>query len=271
MEPVATTFPYTVSDAQKKSYEEKGYLIVNDLLSAEDRANLAQWVAEIRDMPPTKGMWMQYYEASTVTGEKQLCRTENFTPFHDGMCSIVRGKKLMGTLSQLIGEQVVLFKEKINYKQAGGGGFPPHQDAPAYVQLGQVSHITAMLAIDNSTIANGCLYVVPGSQNAGILPQNADGSISTEWCATQEWAPVECKVGDVLIFGSYIAHKSGTNTTDSSRNAIYLTYNAASDGDKRELYYDEKRKLFPPAADREAGKDYSEGAKIYNLATPIID
>ncbi|EFA82004.1 hypothetical protein PPL_05239 [Heterostelium album PN500] len=269
MEP--QTFLYTISEEQRKSFNESGFLVLKDLLTEEEKVNMVAWVKEISELPPTKGKWMQYYEDNLVTKEKQLCRTENFTPFHDGIRSIIKGEKLMGTLAQLIGQPVLLFKEKINYKQAGGGGFPAHQDAPAYVQLGQAHHITAMLAANDSTVANGCLFVVPGSHNpAVILPQKeSDGSITDEWCDQHQWTPVECQVGDVLIFGSYIAHRSGSNNTNSSRNAVYLTYNAECDGDKRDLYYDEKRRLFPPASDREEGKDYSIGAKTYNLATPI--
>lgn len=72
-----------------------------------------------------------------------------------------------------------------------------------------------------------------------------------------------------MIFGAYLAHRSGENKTDNSRQAVYLTYNAASEGDLRDHYYTEKRKLFPPSYEREEGQDYSEGATIYNLATPI--
>ena len=31
------------------------------------------------------------------------------------------------------------------------------------------------------------------------------------------------------------------------------------------------RREFPPENEREAGKDYSEGAKVYNLANPVLN
>lgn len=62
----------------------------------------------------------------------------------------------------------------------------------------------------------------------------------------------------MLIFGAYLAHRSGDNNTDQSRIAVYLTYNAAREGDMRDHYYNEKRKLFPPSYEREEGKDYSK-------------
>jgi len=48
-----------------------------------------------------------------------------------------------------------------------------------------------------------------------------------------------------------------------------MLFTALSEGKFRDGYYREKREKFPPENEREPGKDYSEGAKIYNLATPI--
>ncbi|CDS05333.1 hypothetical protein LRAMOSA07862 [Lichtheimia ramosa] len=271
---IQNTTPYKLTEEQLKSYHEQGYLLIKDFFSEEEHAELNSYCQTFKQWGEEKGKWMQYYEVHTKTGEKQLCRTENFTPFHDGMRGYVKSQRLLDVLQKLHGEEYVLFKEKVNYKLPGGGGFPAHQDAPAFVQFGQSSHMTVMFTIDPTTDANGCLEVVPGShKNAferGILPQEKhDGSISVDWCKQQEWVPVHCKPGSVLIFGAYLAHRSGDNNTDQSRIAVYLTYNAAREGDMRDHYYDEKRKLFPPSYEREEGKDYSEGAVIYNLATPI--
>lgn len=71
------------------------------------------------------------------------------------------------------------------------------------------------------------------------------------------------------MFSSWLPHRSGTNTTPNSRRALYVTYNGKNDGDFREDYYKEKRLHFPQKVERDPNKDYSEGAKIYNLATPI--
>jgi ectoine hydroxylase-related dioxygenase (phytanoyl-CoA dioxygenase family) len=50
--------------------------------------------------------------------------------------------------------------------------------------------------------------------------------------------------GDLLWFDSYVPHHSGTNVTDTSRRALYLTYNAASAGDFRSTYYEDKEATF---------------------------
>jgi hypothetical protein len=54
-------------------------------------------------------------------GQTVLCRTENYVNFHAGLNSVLRGQKLLSLLKQLSGEDMLLFKEKINYKLAGSG------------------------------------------------------------------------------------------------------------------------------------------------------
>jgi ectoine hydroxylase-related dioxygenase (phytanoyl-CoA dioxygenase family) len=86
--------------------------------------------------------------------------------------------------SALLGDQAVLYKEKINYKLAGGAGYAPHQDAPAYrfVDI----HLSCMVAIDDSTIENGCLEVVSGAHQA-ILPMDDQGCIAAPVVAGMNW------------------------------------------------------------------------------------
>jgi ectoine hydroxylase-related dioxygenase (phytanoyl-CoA dioxygenase family) len=53
-----------------------------------------------------------------------------------------------------------------------------------------------------------------------------------------EFVNVLCDPGDLVIFDSYIPHRSGFNTTDESRRSVFLTYNMESDGgDCHSRYY----------------------------------
>ena len=73
----------------------------------------------------------------------------------------------------------------------------------------------------------------------------------------------------LLIFSSYLPHRSGKNTTQNSRRALYMTYNGESDCDYRKKYYEDKRKNYPPENEKDPKKDYSVGSKIYNVGTPV--
>ncbi len=98
---------------------------------------------------------------------------------------------------------------------------------------------------------------------------NSDGSIRTDIDATLKWHPTDCYPGDVFIFDAYAPHRSDINTSKDTRRNCYLTYNALSIGSHREDYFAKKRAEFPPEIERDPNKDYSEGAKIFNVANPI--
>ena len=131
-------------------------------------------------------------------------------------------------------------------------------------------HITLMVAIDDADLDNGCLHVAEGGmQKQGLLKQNKDGSLDSELCETLDWKPVPCKRGDIILFDSYIPHFSHRNRSARSRRALYVTFNRASQGNRRQDYYQDKREKFPPECERDPNKDYSQYAGIYNLANPI--
>jgi ectoine hydroxylase-related dioxygenase (phytanoyl-CoA dioxygenase family) len=141
---------------------------------------------------------------------------------------------------------MILFKDKINYKLANGNGFHAHVDYHAYSHMGEISHITANVAVDEANIANGCLQVVPGSHKTNIEFSNG-GRISSSWEDAHEWVYVPLGPGDVLLFGSQLAHRSEGNNTDKSRTSLYATYYMAKDGDDlRQKYYTHRRSVFPP-------------------------
>lgn len=256
--------------------DSDGYLHLTDFFTAEQKAQILNEIKVIESWPEAVGKWMHYYEPHVSTGEKILCRMERVVPYSQVLSSFIREGPLPQLLSKIMGEPVVLYKDKINFKLPGGGSFLPHQDAGAYTGQGQKNHITALIAIDPMTLENGCLDIASNEkqiwQQRKILPTTDRGAIIKEWVDRLEWKPLTMNLGDILIFGSYIPHRSGPNLTSKSRRGIYLTYNPISEGgDKYEQYYQDKRKHFPPPNERETGKDYSQGAVIYNLANPIFN
>ncbi len=247
----------------------QGFII---LRAAEHRlvnsAELQTWTHEVRDLPREKGKWMPYDEI-TPDGERQLMRTENFADYHPGFSSLLNGDALRGILFQVTGDEMLLFKDKINYKLPRGNGFAAHLDAPAYDHIGEIEHTTANLAVDPATIANGCVEVVPGSHRMNVELAEG-GRISEAWENSHEWMPVELESGDLLIFGSHLAHRSASNKTSKARSSVYATYHMRSDGeDLKERYYIDRREAFPPDHERIPGKDYGAGVKRYAFAAPF--
>jgi hypothetical protein len=261
---------YHLSNTQKSFWEQHGFIMLTDFLSNECKNHLKSWCDELTSWPETPGKWMKYFETN-AKGERQLCRVENFIDYHQDFHTLANGKPTLNLIGELMGEPAVIFKEKINYKFPGGGGFKPHQDAPAFISFQQRFHITMMVAIDDCTLENGCLQVVmDGANTPSIFAQESDGSIKKEIVDTFTWSPLQCRSGDVILFDSYLPHYSETNLSKHPRRAIFITFNRFSEGGaKRSAYYQDKRDKFPPDCERDPNKDYSAGAAIYNVANPI--
>ena len=261
--------PYVVSASQLESYAQDGYLILRDFLTDDHTVSIQRWSSEIYGWPNEAGKWMPYLE-TRADGTLGLCRTENFVDYHAGMTSLLRGYRMRSVLEQIQGEPMVLFKEKINYKEAGGsGGFDAHIDAPAYQHAGVLKHLTVNIAVDAANSQNGCLQVVPGSHKLTV-PIDSNNCIEKSWEDSQEWIDANLNAGDVLVFGSFLAHRSGANNSDKSRAAIYATFNAVSDGgDMRKAYYEKRRKEWPPTFERQQGERYDLGAKLYGFGSPM--
>ena len=163
--------------------------------------------------------------------------------------------RLAEAAAALLGGPVVLFKDKINFKEPGGAGFEPHQDQQAGWSAYAPLFVTALVAIDRSTLQNGCLEMADTRRLTRLIGE--------------EWAPLTAEgmqdlpllaipndPGDVLFFDSYAPHASKPNLTDRARRLLYLTYNLAREGDHRRRYFDDKRASFPPDVERVPGREY---------------
>ncbi|KAK5127772.1 hypothetical protein LTR85_004888 [Meristemomyces frigidus] len=171
------------------------------------------------------------------------------------------GEELTGILGQLTRDDMLLLKDKINCKLAGGNGFGAHLDAPAYDHIGQIEHTSANIAVDAAALANGCVELVPGSHRMDVKLA-AGGAISKRWETEHNWLPVELESGDLPIFGSHLAHRLASNRTSKARASLYATYHRVADGhDFRSRYFVDARENFPPEHERILGKDYGAGVK----------
>jgi ectoine hydroxylase-related dioxygenase (phytanoyl-CoA dioxygenase family) len=224
-------------------FEKTGWLLVSTL-DDEGVRELQRWVDDIASWPDDGDGWLHHREMTDAG--PQLCRSENLIPFHAGLCALLTTGPLLETAGALLGEPAVLYKEKINYKLAGGAGYAPHQDAPAYPFID--IHVSCMVAIDDSMAENGCLEVVSGMHHE-VLPTDDVGCIRADVVDALQWDPVEVRAGQILWFHSRTPHRSGPNTSSVARRALYPTYNAASEGDMRADYYRTKVAEFAASAE----------------------
>jgi len=244
------------------AFDRDGFLVLSrarvwDL--EKELPALLKAVDEMDSWEDAPGKYMKYYEvrkSGPNAGQKILQRIENFTQFSPVLERVLQTGKVVDMCSDLFDEKSILYKEKINFKLAGGDGFLPHQDVAAgWWMYGQSLHISMLISVDASNKENGALEVVRGQHRQGILGEPWK-EVPQTLVDQYKWEMVSTQPGDVVFFDSFVPHRSAPNTSSSRRRILYSTYAKASEGDFRDRYYADKRKSFPPDCERDASKKY---------------
>ena len=243
----------TLTDRQVADFDRDGCVFVAAGFDAPDMARIEGWAREVAALPEAPGRHWVFHEKSLKDGETDLInRIEYISPFHAGFAELTR--VLKGPVAQLLGEEAVLFKEKINFKMPGGDGFEPHQDAQAGWNAYAGNFINVMVCIDAATVENGCLEVAPGQHRRGLLrgmePLTEDDMVGMKF----GFFPTE--PGDLVLFDAFVPHRSRPNMTGTMRRMYFATYNRASEGDHMAQYYADKHESYPPDIEREPGREY---------------
>ena len=248
--------PAVLNAEQIAAFRRDGFVEVKGLFGAAEMSAITAWTDEAQNWPETPGRHMMYFEDSlTDEGKRILNRIENVLPYHEEFRALATGPKMQGVCAQLFGEPAILFKDKINFKLPGGGGFEAHQDVQAGWARYASLHITVLITIDRTTVANGCLEVAAGLHDRGLIGSEWEPLTDADTGAAG-YVAIESEPGDAIFFDSFAPHRSGPNTTDRARRVLYFTYNRLSEGDHLAQYYADKRASYPPDIEREDDKEY---------------
>ena len=244
-----------LSDAQRSEFEGRGWTAAPGFFSPEEASEITRWTEDLTARPEVPGAHMVYWEKSLLDPAARVRqRIEDFCPVHPGFDALVHGRLLRAS-AELMGGPVVLFKDKINFKEPGGAGFEPHQDQQAGWSVYAPLFVTALVAIDAATVENGCLEMADAPRLTALAGSEWT-PLTAEEVSAFPFVSVPTRPGDVLFFDSYAPHSSKPNLTDKARRLLYLTYNPAADGDHRSRYFADKRASFPPDVEREPGREY---------------
>jgi predicted HD phosphohydrolase/ectoine hydroxylase-related dioxygenase (phytanoyl-CoA dioxygenase family) len=281
-----------------------GYVLVRGWLSAAEIAAVQQYAREYVPSLPDALVHHTYErrglpangEGKEWEGEVVPSRTEFFAHVSDGDVSGIGARLLLartpaGAHSRLAelcatlrgGRPQVLYKEKVNYKLANGtGGYSAHQDFyHNFASTGERTTLipdgdvcVCMLAVDNIDDGNGCPQVAPGWHTRGPMSFGAGCAVNGGHPVVDEaalpWTSVLLAPGDVLIYGNLMPHKSGPNSSDRDRRALFSIY---ADEEKagsrvRDLYYSfegANRRARGSAADQGRSNMFFTGAPVLRV------
>ncbi len=132
---------------------------------------------------------------------------------------------------QLCGEGMTVDFDQLLAKQPGRDDavFGWHQDQAYWIDTDDRRTATCWLAVDDSTLENGCLQFLPGSNHEPVRPhrplhgdRSESHTLVTDLRPDDVLRPVPIRRGDITVHGEGILHGSGGNTTSDSWRRAYI-------------------------------------------------
>ena len=233
---VQTTF---LTDSQKKSWNESGFILCKELISEEDCKQINHEVSEIihsiikkedefshayggdgkiaiREMKPNE-------HAKTIEDEmSKLFRIHSKGIFND----IIKREEVINPLRDILGENIDCFLSQFIFKNPGAWGQPWHQDS-SYFNFNKSPQVGVWIATSEATLENGCLVILPGSHKEPLHEHLTDERPGANYGYTEikdhdfsNEEPLLLEKGDVLFFHSFLMHKSYDNKSSERRTAM---------------------------------------------------
>jgi phytanoyl-CoA hydroxylase len=132
---------------------------------------------------------------------------------------------------QLCGEGMVIDFDQLLAKQPGRADavFAWHQDQAYWIDTDDRRTATCWLAVDDSTIENGCMQFLPGSHHQPVRPhhplhgdRDTSHTLVTELRPGDVVVPVPIARGDITVHSEGVLHGSGGNASTGSWRRAYI-------------------------------------------------
>ena len=233
--------PNMLSPEQVDAFWRDGVVVAEDAVTPEQLAALRAvfdgWVEESRAHAEDYG--------ETVDGRARfdlqpghspetpgLRRVQSPEEVSDVYAGVMREAATVDMVADLIGPNLRFHHGKVNSKLPGTATQVKfHQDFP-FQPMSNDDIITCLLFLDDVTLENGPLEVVPGSHRGPLYSHwhagRFTGAVADDVTAevAQKAVPCTGKAGSVCLMHSSLLHGSAPNLSDGPRTLYITTYYA---------------------------------------------
>lgn len=219
-----------LTQEQINSYNENGYIGVEGVLSEEEvialRRVTDEFVEKSREVTEHNDIFD--LEPGHSPEKPQVRRIKSPCLYHSVYDQTLRHPNILGIVGQLIGDDLRYNGHKLNMKYPEfGSPVEWHQDWAFYPHTND-DLLAVGIVIDDMTVENGALMVIPGSHKGPTLDHHQNGAFVgavTEPDFTPDGAvPIEIKAGGITLHHVRALHGSAPNTSDKPRRLLLFQY-----------------------------------------------
>ncbi len=219
-----------LSPAQIEAYRDQGFLVVEDFL---DPMELDLWrrmteegvAARLAESPHLYNQNNpEDYYAQVFTQAIKL------RDVHEGMRQLMDDPRLGKMAAELAGvEGIRIWHDQALIKPPFGNATAWHLDNPFW-SFSSPDAISIWVALDEATLANGCLWYLPGTHRLASFEPTPIGANQRDlFKIYPEWLEIEpvatpCAAGSAVFHNGIVAHGAGANMTHRPRRAMTCAY-----------------------------------------------
>ena len=227
----------TSESSRAERFDRDGFVVVPDLIRAEDCDRLKAEARRVLDTLGRPGASVHLHMAAT-------------SPLFQ---ALAEDPRVVGALRDVMPHGVMFLSDKIVYKSADKTFATPwHIDC--FYWRNTRPKLSVWIPLDDAAAENGTLTVVPGSHRKDwrmVKKGLANGEFHDE-IAHADWRDgdiVTCAIkrGTGIIFSDRLVHGSTANTAGRDRYAIISTYHAPAADEAFDLDFPARKVLVPAA------------------------
>jgi ectoine hydroxylase-related dioxygenase (phytanoyl-CoA dioxygenase family) len=226
---------YLVTDEDRAAFQRDGYVHLRGVMSPEEMAEISavydRFLRREIDVPGKDFNDMTTGEHGSDPSGYAIVNVMLPRRYHPDWQGNLYEQRAASIAEQLCGEGMVVDFDQLLAKQPGRDDavFGWHQDQAYWIDTDDRRTATCWLAVDDSTLDNGCLQFLPGSHHEPVRPHRPlHGDRSESHTLVTDLRPgdlmraVPITRGDITVHGEGILHGSGGNTSAESWRRAYI-------------------------------------------------
>ena len=224
-----------ISENQIESYNEKGYLVVENVIPPNKLKELQDVTDEfVRNSKNIKENDNVYDLSPAHTFEvPKLRRLKNPHLIHKAYQNITKDSCILDIVERIVGKNIRRDHTKLNFKAAKGGeAIEWHQDWAFYPHTND-DVVEVGIFLDDCEEENGPLMAVPGSHKGPIDDHHHKGVFMGAVDPSKSNYNLElaesflAKAGSISLHHVRSLHGSKKNNSEKSRRVLFIGYAAA--------------------------------------------
>jgi phytanoyl-CoA hydroxylase len=248
-----------LTDEQLEAYHRDGYIVVEDLVPPQEVEALRNRLREYTHGGRSREKIVVQMEPRIQRGELKVDHPGDGIRKIDGLVqgddlfqALGLNENIVGIIEQILGPDIKMFRNSLLLKPPEVGSQKGwHQDSP-YWPIEPMDLCSCWFPLDDATVENGCMTVLPGWHKRGPLPHihvTDDYVIEPKYIDESQAVLCPMRAGSGLFFHSLLPHYTAPNRSQRWRRAIALSYMSSKSrytgAGEGPVYFHVKGKTYP--------------------------